>query len=49
MLHMELVIIIKKMNLSGKGGWAAPRLKEANLSEKKLCESYVEVLLLVAE
>ncbi|XP_078168539.1 uncharacterized protein LOC144563046 [Carex rostrata] len=32
------------MEFIGKGGWAAPRLKEANLSEKKLCESYIEII-----
>lgn len=29
--------------LSGKGGWAAPRLKDASLSDDKLRESYFEV------
>jgi len=28
---------------SGKGGWAAPRLKDAALSDDKLRESYFEV------
>lgn len=41
MLLMDSLII---KNLTGKAGWAAPRLKDANLSEEKLRESYVEVL-----
>ncbi|KAJ3688598.1 hypothetical protein LUZ61_017762 [Rhynchospora tenuis] len=32
------------MEFIGKGGWAAPRLKDANLPEEKLRESYVEII-----
>ncbi|KAJ4758462.1 Serine/threonine-protein kinase RIO1 [Rhynchospora pubera] len=30
--------------IGGEGGWAAPRLKDVNLSEGKLRESYVEII-----
>jgi hypothetical protein len=29
--------------LAGKDGWAAPRLKDASISQSKMCECYVEV------
>lgn len=32
------------MEFIGKSGWAAPRLKDASLSEDKLRESYVEII-----
>ncbi|PKA47291.1 RIO kinase 1 [Apostasia shenzhenica] len=32
------------MEFIGKAGWAAPRLKDATLSEDKLHESYVEII-----
>ncbi|KAI0530760.1 hypothetical protein KFK09_000308 [Dendrobium nobile] len=33
------------MDFIGKAGWAAPRLKDANLSEDKLHESYLEIIM----
>ncbi|KAL8459407.1 hypothetical protein ACS0TY_036771 [Phlomoides rotata] len=33
------------MEFIGKAGWAAPRLKDANLSHDKLRETYVEVII----
>ncbi|XP_020580610.1 serine/threonine-protein kinase rio1-like [Phalaenopsis equestris] len=33
------------MDFIGKTGWAAPRLKDANLSEDKLRESYLEIIM----
>ncbi|KAH9329491.1 hypothetical protein KI387_001599 [Taxus chinensis] len=35
------------MEFIGKDGWAAPRLKDAALSEEKLRESYVEVIMMM--
>lgn len=32
-----------KLRVTGKAGWAAPRLKDASLSLDKLRECYVEV------
>ncbi|KAF3327685.1 Serine/threonine-protein kinase RIO1 [Carex littledalei] len=40
LLRMHVLV----MEFIGKGGWAAPRLKDANLSEEKLRESYVEII-----
>ena len=39
MIDFFLVILY----VTGKAGWAAPRLKDAALSSDKLRESYVEV------
>lgn len=33
------------MDFIGKAGWAAPRLKDADLSEDKLRESYLEIIM----
>ncbi|KAF4362653.1 hypothetical protein CsatB_018427 [Cannabis sativa] len=33
------------MEFIGKSGWAAPRLKDANLSQDKLRESYMEIII----
>ncbi|KAJ4773197.1 Serine/threonine-protein kinase RIO1 [Rhynchospora pubera] len=41
-LLLRLHVLV--MEFIGKGGWAAPRLKDANLSEEKLRESYIEII-----
>ncbi|KAL3641723.1 hypothetical protein CASFOL_012538 [Castilleja foliolosa] len=41
-LLLRLHVLV--MEFIGKAGWAAPRLKDANLSHDKLRESYVEVI-----
>lgn len=38
-----LTIFFNVLSHAGKLGWAAPRLKDAALSEDKLREGYVEV------
>lgn len=38
-----------KSSATGKAGWAAPRLKDADLSLDKLREGYVEVSLMVLD
>ncbi|KAL3678439.1 hypothetical protein R1sor_021395 [Riccia sorocarpa] len=35
------------MTFIGKDGWAAPRLKDAALSETKLCECYFEIVTII--
>ncbi|KAI3874762.1 hypothetical protein MKW98_019335 [Papaver atlanticum] len=35
------------MEFIGKSGWAAPRLKDANLSEDKMRECYVQILMVM--
>lgn len=35
------------MDFIGKAGWAAPRLKDADLSEDKLRESYLEIIMIM--
>lgn len=35
------------MDFIGKAGWAAPRLKDAELSETKLRESYLEIIMIM--
>ncbi|KAK3132861.1 hypothetical protein QOZ80_6AG0528690 [Eleusine coracana subsp. coracana] len=42
-LHLRLHVLV--MEFIGKGGWPAPRLKDAALSDDKLRESYFEVKL----
>ncbi|KAL6545069.1 hypothetical protein OROHE_009976 [Orobanche hederae] len=42
-LHLRLHVLV--MEFIGKWGWAAPRLKDANLSRGKLRESYLEIIL----
>lgn len=47
MVHKPLYLHGKVNNLfsnTGKTGWAAPRLKDADLSNDKLRESYLEVI-----
>ncbi|TVU11313.1 hypothetical protein EJB05_44889 [Eragrostis curvula] len=41
-LFLRLHVLV--MQFIGKGGWAAPRLKDAVLSDDKLCESYFEIV-----
>ncbi|TVU10149.1 hypothetical protein EJB05_43660 [Eragrostis curvula] len=41
-LFLRLHVLV--MEFIGKGGWAAPRLKDAALSDGKLCESYFEIV-----
>ncbi|CAK9237367.1 unnamed protein product [Sphagnum troendelagicum] len=35
------------MSFIGKDGWAAPRLKDASISQSKMCECYVEIVLIM--
>ncbi|CAK9236508.1 unnamed protein product [Sphagnum troendelagicum] len=35
------------MSFIGKDGWAAPRLKDASISQSKMCECYVEMVLIM--
>ncbi|KAL6582860.1 hypothetical protein OROMI_004938 [Orobanche minor] len=42
-LHLRLHVLV--MEFIGKWGWAAPRLKDANLSRDRLRESYLEIIL----
>ncbi|GJN34432.1 hypothetical protein PR202_gb23090 [Eleusine coracana subsp. coracana] len=41
-LHLRLHVLV--MEFIGKGGWPAPRLKDAALSDDKLRESYFEIV-----
>ncbi|EMS62481.1 Serine/threonine-protein kinase RIO1 [Triticum urartu] len=41
-LLLRLHVLV--MEFIGKGGWAAPRLKDANLSDDKLRETYFEIV-----
>uniref|UniRef100_A0A7N0UYU8 Serine/threonine-protein kinase RIO1 n=1 Tax=Kalanchoe fedtschenkoi TaxID=63787 RepID=A0A7N0UYU8_KALFE len=42
-LHLKLHVLV--MEFIGKNGWAAPRLKEVDLTLDKLCECYMEVVI----
>ncbi|GFP80234.1 serine/threonine-protein kinase rio1 [Phtheirospermum japonicum] len=44
-LLLRLHVLV--MEFIGKAGWAAPRLKDANLSHDKLRESYVEMIIIM--
>lgn len=44
-LHLIVGVLLVIVFVTGKAGWAAPRLKDAALSLDKLREGYVEVCL----
>ena len=43
LLHLMIGVLLVIVFVTGKTGWAAPRLKDAALSLDKLREGYVEV------
>ncbi|RZC86101.1 hypothetical protein C5167_026785 [Papaver somniferum] len=44
-IHLKLHVLV--MEFIGKSGWAAPRLKDANLSQDKMRDCYVQVILVM--
>ncbi|KAI3914637.1 hypothetical protein MKW92_034767 [Papaver armeniacum] len=44
-IHLKLHVLV--LEFIGKSGWAAPRLKDANLSEGKMRECYVQIIMVM--
>ncbi|XP_026430156.1 serine/threonine-protein kinase rio1-like isoform X1 [Papaver somniferum] len=44
-IHLKLHVLV--MEFIGKSGWAAPRLKDANLSEDKMGDCYVQIIMVM--
>ncbi|KAI3947071.1 hypothetical protein MKW92_047788 [Papaver armeniacum] len=44
-IHLKLHVLV--LEFIGKSGWAAPRLKDANLSQGKMSECYVQIIMVM--